>query len=74
MRYFLVVFDRAAQRVLSLEEYTDADEAVKARFAREAASPGPDIEIVVLGADSKEALARTHSRYFELRSELETAG
>ncbi len=70
MRYFLVVFNRADRQVLALEEYEDSNVALKERFSREAASPSADIEIVVLGADSREALEKTHSRYFRVRSEL----
>lgn len=65
-----MVFNRANQQILNLDEYDDADVAIRERFAREAASPNADIEIVVLGADSREALEKTHSRYFRVRSEL----
>jgi hypothetical protein len=69
MRYFLLVFDRAHRELIgSIEEFSDADQAVRARFVREASLIGKqDIEVVVLGAESRQALENTHSRYFEVR-------
>lgn len=64
MRYYLVVFNRAERQLVAIEEYDDADVAVRARFTREAQGPGQDVEVVVLGAESREALANTHARYF----------
>lgn len=65
MKYFLVVFDRGHRRIERLEEYGDADLAVRDRFKLEAQALGPDVEVVVLGAEDREALPSTHSRYFD---------
>lgn len=71
MIYFLLVFDRRHGRLIGdVEEFSDADEAVRARFRHESAHPGDDIEVVVLGAASREALENTHSRYFGPGREL----
>jgi hypothetical protein len=71
--YFLVVFDRRRRRLIGdVEEFSDADTAIRARFRREASanSAGDDLEIVVLGAESRAALENTHSRYFGSGREL----
>jgi hypothetical protein len=71
VRYFLVVFDRPRGKVLREDEFIDADQALAERIAVEKAyRTNPDIEVVVLGAESREALRRTHSRYFMTLSEL----
>jgi hypothetical protein len=64
MKYFLVVFNRGERHLISVDEFEDADTAMRARFTREARLPGGDVEVVVLGAESRDALANTHSRYF----------
>ncbi len=65
MKHFMSVFDRLGGRVLREEEFTDAREAMSQRFAAEQLHRGnPDVEVVVLGAESAEALRSTHSRYF----------
>ena len=73
MTYFLLVYDQKAGRVLEEEEFKETDRAaaLRARFAREAVySNDPNVEIVVLAAESREALARTHARYFKSPREL----
>jgi chloramphenicol 3-O-phosphotransferase len=55
-------------RLRELREFDDADReaALAERFARECDTEGRhDLEIVLLGAPSEEALRRTHSRYFK---------
>jgi hypothetical protein len=53
------------------QTYRQSDEALRARFAAEDEFRGnPDIEIVVLGARSWQALERTHSRYFKNLDQL----
>jgi hypothetical protein len=69
--HFLLVFDRIQGRVLSERRFTDHRKALEERFRAERlhrANPG--IEVVVLTAESKEALRRTHARYFQSVSEL----
>ncbi len=66
MNHYLVVFDRSKGEVLRRQRYSDRDEALNARFAEERKHRGePDIEVVVLGADSWDSLRRTHGRYFK---------
>ena len=67
MQYFLIVFDRRQRRLLQdVKAFSDSGVAMKARFDQELTySSAGDVEIVVLGASSYEALRSTHSRYFE---------
>lgn len=66
MNHYLIVFDRSESRLLSIEECSSSSEAMRARFRAESVHRGdPRIEIVVLGARSKDALHVTHARYFE---------
>jgi hypothetical protein len=72
MSYFLIVYDRAAGALRELKEFADVDRdiALAERFARERQEQNrPDIEVVLLGAASEEALRRTHSRYFRTPEE-----
>lgn len=71
MQHFLVVFERRQGRVLREEAFGDSNEALKERFRTEKLNrSNPDIEVVVLSAESPEALRRTHARYFMSLSEL----
>lgn len=66
MKHFVLIFDRRSGRVLREEEFTDARAAMYERFAAERLHRGnPDVEVVVLGAESAEALRNTHARYFQ---------
>jgi hypothetical protein len=66
MNHYLVVFDRSKGVVIQTQSYAGPTEALNARFAAELEHRGnPDIEVVVLGADSWDALERTHGRYFK---------
>jgi hypothetical protein len=74
MQHFLVVFDRPQGRVLREEAYDDERAALAERFRTEKLHRGnPDVEVVVLSAESREALRRTHARYFMTISELANA-
>lgn len=74
MRHFLLVFDRKQGRVLREETFEDERAALAERFRTERLHKDqPDIEVVVLGADSAEALRRTHARYFMSVSEIARA-
>lgn len=69
--HFLLVFDRAHSRLLREERFDDHRVALRERFKTERLHRGnPDIEVVVLSADSPGALRLTHSRYFESMSSL----
>lgn len=73
MRYFLLVYDQGAGRLLEMVEFGPEEraEALRRRFARETKELGnSSIEVVVLGAQSQEALRRTHGRYFQTAAEL----
>jgi hypothetical protein len=66
MIHFLLVFDRREGRVLSIREFDTRSAAMAGRFQAERLHrENPDIEVVVLGAQSVDALKRTHGRYFE---------
>jgi hypothetical protein len=66
MNHYLIVFDRAKGNVMRCEAFRSPSDALKARSEAESAFRGNDeIEVVVLGARSPEALRRTHSRYFK---------
>ena len=65
MKYWLIVYAKRSGRLLRCKEFSDGQEALRRRFTAERVYAGnPDLEIVVLGADSLDALKVTHSRYF----------
>jgi hypothetical protein len=64
VNYFLVVFDRKKQELVSIETFADSSDAVKARFKMEMEDPRSGLEIVVLGAENQEVLTQSHARYF----------
>ena len=74
-RHYLLIYDRHQGKVIRQVPFSRADTALAARFDAEREFSGqPEIEIVVLGADSRQELIRTHSRYFKGLHELaETA-
>jgi hypothetical protein len=74
MKHFLVVYDRSRGSVVRMQDYNLADQALSARFEAEREyRDQPDIEVVVLGAESRQALTNTHSRYFKDVRELARA-
>lgn len=72
MAHFLLVYDRAAGKLLHEEQYQSRVDALRARFVAEAEHRRGtnDIEVVVLSAGSREGLLRTHARYFRSLTEL----
>jgi hypothetical protein len=70
VKHYLLVFDRRRGALLEEKEFTDRPSALKARFQAERKGHSSDVEIVVLGADSPDALRRTHARYFQTMREL----
>jgi hypothetical protein len=65
MNHYLIVFDRSQSAILRIEAFSSRQTALQARFEAERdLGHNSDIEVVVLGGDSPEALKRTHSRYF----------
>jgi hypothetical protein len=74
VKYYLLVFDREHHKLVDLVEFDDSGDAVRARFKCELELNNPEVEVVVLGAMSKEALKNTHSRYFGQGRELSPTG
>lgn len=69
--HYLLVFDRAHSRLLGEQCFEDHRKALEERFRTERLHrANPDIEVVVLSADSSEALRLTHARYFQSVSSL----
>jgi hypothetical protein len=67
MRYFLIVYDRKARQIIDFREYesADRDAALADLFEREIRERlQPDLEVVLLTAESQDALRHTHRRYF----------
>jgi hypothetical protein len=74
MQHYLVIYNRRKGQIVRHRRFRKADEALDARFQAEREfRDEPEIEIVVLGADSWDSLGRTHSRYFKPVQELAEA-
>jgi hypothetical protein len=72
-KFFLIVYDRQKGQILEMTDFSAAEgkRALEVRFAREKAERNsPEVEVVVLGARSREDLMKTHSRYFKSVREL----
>jgi hypothetical protein len=66
MWHYLVIYNRRAGEIIRRRQFQTSGPALTARFeAEHEFRDEPDIEIVVLGADSWDALEKTHSRYFK---------
>lgn len=71
MKHYLVVFNRRSGSIVRFSEFDQANDALTARFDAEAEFvDDSDIEVVVLGAASEDALRRTHARYFQGAREM----
>lgn len=64
MTYFLLDYDRAAQRLVSVTPIEDTAEALAAYSEREREALGTSHEVVLFYGESEDDLRRTHSRYF----------
>ena len=63
---FLITFDHDAGKQISFEEFRDTAQALKAYGEREEEyRSNPRVEVVLLGAESIDAIKVTHSNYFE---------
>ncbi|MDE0375375.1 MAG: hypothetical protein OXK16_05365 [bacterium] len=63
---FLITFDHDTGEQISLEEFRDTARALTAYSEREEQyRDNPRVEVVLLGADSVDAIRVTHSNYFE---------
>ena len=71
---FLIEYDRARGEIVRLETFHDSERrsADNARLEMEISLNRDEVdrEVVILEAESEEALRRTHRRYFENLSEL----
>lgn len=74
MQHYLLVYDRRKGKIIRHHAYPESKSALTARFAAEREfSEQPDVEVVVLGAESWDSLAQTHARYFKGVQELAEA-
>lgn len=65
MSHFLLIYDRALGKLLSIDQFGSSGEAMQARFqAEDRLGERSGIEVVALSAESEEDLRRTHGRYF----------
>ena len=63
---FLITFDHDARKQIGLEEFRDTAQALKAYCEREEQyRDDTRVEVVLLGAESIDAIKVTHSNYFE---------
>lgn len=72
MKYFLLVYDRRSQH-LEHREFALAERgaAMSARRSEQRRYQDvPDVEVVLLGAERFEDLAKTHARYFKTFAEM----
>lgn len=74
--YFVLVYDQQQRAVRKLEPYpgSAAEGALARRFELEREyREQPELEVVLLGAESEADLRRTHARYFKSLQELAAA-
>ena len=63
---FLITYDHDARKQISLKEFRDTTQALKAYSEREEQyRHNPRVEVVLLGAESIDDIRITHSNYFE---------
>jgi hypothetical protein len=72
--FFLIEYDRSRGSIVQLREFDPASrnlaEDARLQLELDLNRRGVDHEIVILDAPNKEALLRTHSRYFESVAEM----
>lgn len=74
MHNYLVIYNRRQGQIVRHRSFRKPQLALNARFEAEREfRDEPDIEVVVLAADSWDSLTRTHSRYFKGVRELAEA-
>lgn len=74
MTYYLLNYDRKEGQLRSIRSFVDASEATRQRFRLELEFINqPEVEIVVLGAESEGQLRETHRRFFSTIEELASA-
>ena len=63
--WFLITYDRNKLRMADMEQFRDGDKAVALYGERERQyADQPHMEVVLLGADSEDAIRITHPTYF----------
>ena len=79
--FLLIEYNRSEGRVVTLKRFSDKEAAEDSRLALEINALEINInqqridnEIVILEAESEEAIRRTHRRYFEKLSNLTAVG
>ena len=72
MKHFLLVYRRSTATLVEIRDLgTDGGKALAERFAIEKRErTNPDIEVVILSAQSEDILKKTHSRYFRTMAQL----
>ncbi len=74
---FLIQYDRHKGRMVSIESFNDSErnkaQDMLLTLELQLNQNGNDKEVVLLEAESEEAVRRTHRRYFEDLTELTTA-
>lgn len=74
MQHYLVIYNRREGQIIRHRHFRTPGQALAARFEAEREfREEPDIEVVVLGAESWASLPKTHSRYFKRVQELAEA-
>ncbi len=69
IKHFLITRDSQRQETAVAEFGTDYDAAQDAyQAAEQAARSRPELDVVLLSAESLETIKRTHSSYFETKS------
>ena len=64
--HFLLVYNLDLQKLVYEGQFTDAEKAATEYARLEAQHRGnPDLEIVLVGADSLETIKTTHGHYFD---------
>lgn len=62
--YFLLVYDRMRNLLLHEQQFESHREALRARFRAEGNYSSDETEVVVVGAESRGELLKSHGRYF----------
>jgi len=73
MQHFLLIYDHKAQELQEKRVFTDKecdDATVAYQVAERQYRDDPNIEIVLIGADSLATVERTHGHYFRLHDRL----
>ena len=71
MTLFLIEYHRPTGTLVRLTPYDEADADTAAKDLRRLeADKDPDLEVVILRADSEADIRRTHSRYFESAADI----